>query len=120
MWPVSAARISAAACWAFAEPGGQAGILGQLLRHGGLVGSLAGGQEPVGVGTVVDGAVAAQQAGQVGAALEGGQGVRRAPVGAGPVRVGAVGEQQLDQFGRTPRPDRFVQAAEAGAPSSSA
>ena len=109
MWPVSAARISAAACRPFAEPGGQAGIPGQLLRHGGLVGSLAGGQEPVGVGAVVDGAVATQQAGQVGAALEGGQGVRRPPVGPGPVRVGAVGEQQLDQFGRTPRPDRFVQ-----------
>ncbi len=91
-----------------AEAGRQTGIAGQLLGHGGLVGPLAGGQEPVGVGAVIDGAVAAQQVGQVGAALEDGQGVGRAPLPGGAVGLGAVGEQQVEQFGRTTGLHGFV------------
>ena len=43
----------------FAEMAGQARVPGQLLRHGHLVSPLEGGQEAVGVGGVVGGAVAA-------------------------------------------------------------
>jgi hypothetical protein len=103
--PLWAAWISAAACWAAVRRPGRPGSWASCCGHRGLVRPLAGGQEPVGAGGVVGGAVAAQQQGEVGAALAGGQGVGRAPVGTGRAGLGAVGEQQAGQFGGATGPD---------------
>ncbi len=88
------------------QPVKQSGVVVELLLGLRAVGAAAGGEEPVGAGRGVGGAVPSEQVDEVPSSCGGGELVRRACVGAGGVRVRAVGEEQLDEVAVTAGVDR--------------